>query len=915
MGSSARPLQLDQWANTKAPLTSSQRASVNRLAEWLHRNSSDSKPQQKPQHHLGSPSNPDNTADPLESNKDPVSNGTAAIGTADHANAKSIDTLPLPDAGAPLASAQSFLAWYTQLTESITSSTHTSHRQALQRISDTTSTAENLLAQLEVCQVNVSELRAGVSFVQDSSRGIREQAQSLLDSQTHLDTLAEEVASRLSFFTLLPYAANMLSSPDSSIVYSQSFLELMDQLDMALLFLQQEPAKSYRDAALYRMRYSHCVTRAATLAKMTVVRDFRAESERTGDRLKGLESSHRSSNAGSKGVVEATADAKGKARELTDSAVNGAAESALTKDALDILFVDAEHQVSKLRPLIFELQKRASNTAASSAPTASTAAEFESQLQECRMAWFQYRRPHLFRTLLQRIVEVETRETNRRSNPLPLHPLVEYARAGTDLVRSILQKEHNLYQQFFGADKSGVDTDAVLSQPKETDAALAAYLAEIAEMLAARLRPKLLKEENLVVLAQTSAAISDTVYANGREGLWTRSLQTLINEAQSRLIARAQVVVSSDIANFSASEERGDLEFPERIKTYKATFGSLDANADSGPAMPTAAAGRVQGQHRRGRSGAGLLDAALPTSHAASSSKAQQEKVELFTLPAPLLATYYAPIEYMLELLFNLQARVPASDFRRVAIAAIDAGLTSISAGSHALLKRTKGDSLEREDGWLFEIRQLELLRETVVSAELVLKQAQDQQIAGSEKEAGTASQSGAGTTAALVDLSSLVAAINSLWTNTGRLFYPSTIAANVLSSTQFDMGPCSSNVASKLQALIEQVSNVWSDSIILPLRVYIDQSGAEASAVKFQSTYQAFETCIESIIPEKAGKVMLWVEDQEVQRLIVSGVTAKTDQTYARFHEMKPGDAGEVDAVSRMAERVKAEWGKVLSL
>ncbi len=66
----------------------------------------------------------------------------------------------------------------------------------------------------------------------------------------------------------------------------------------------------------------------------------------------------------------------------------------------------------------------------------------------------------------------------------------------------------------------------------------------------------------------------------------------------------------------------------------------------------------------------------------------------------------------MLELLFNLQARVPAGAFRRVAIAAIDASLASISSGSQALIKRTKGDSLQREDGWLFEIRQLEILRE-----------------------------------------------------------------------------------------------------------------------------------------------------------------------------------------------------------
>ncbi|EST07217.1 Conserved oligomeric Golgi complex, subunit 3 [Kalmanozyma brasiliensis GHG001] len=915
--SSARPLQLDQWANTKAPLTSSQRASVNRLAEWLHRNSSDFKPQNDQQRQVP-PSQPGNGSSGPPAAADPTDiDDTAPISTLDLTSTKGSEAVSLPEAGVPLASAQSFLAWYTQLSDSITSSTQTSHRQALQRISDTTSTADNLLAQLEACQVNVSELRAGTAFVQDSSRGIREQAQSLLDSQTHLDTLAEEIASRLSFFTLLPYATNMLSSPDSTIVYSQSFLDLMDQLEMALLFLQQEPAASYHDAALYRMRYAQCVTRAATLAKLAVVREFRAESECTADKLKQLDSSRNSDGTSAATAAEAGLDAKGKGREVTHDSAIGLSESAIPTETAEALFGGAEHQVAKLRPLIFELQRRASNAASSSSANASTSAEYESLLQECRAAWFQYRRPLLSRTLAQGVTEIEAQPTSSQAGGETSHPVVQFARSGTHLVRFVLQREHDLYQQFFGGDPS-----LPASTPEqESDPALAAYLSEIAETFTARLRPRLFKEENLVVLSQTSAVVSDTVLADERKTPWVRSLQPVVNEAQSRLIARAQVVISSDIASFTAREERGDLEFPERIRTYKASLASLGTET----VTTTSTATVVKGSHRRGKSGAGLLDAALPTSHAASTSKTQQEKVELFTLPAALLSTYYAPIEYMLELLFNLQARVPASAFRRIAIAAVEACLASVSTGSQALVKRTKGDSLEREDGWLFEIRQLEILRETVVSADLVLKQAYEQQNAGGDVAAdgkGRArsdSQLNAGTTAALVDLSSLIAAINSLWTNTGRLFYPTTnvdaAEADSLTSTQLDMEPCTSNVAFKLQTLVEQVSKLWADSIILPLRVYIDQSAAEANAAKFTSTYQAFETCIESITPEKAGKVTLWVEDREVQRLIVAGVVAKVTQAYATFIEMKPADAGEVNAVDRTTERVRGEWGKVLSL
>lgn len=924
--SSARPLQLDQWANTKAPLTPSQRASVNRLAEWLHRNSSDFKQQHA--QHLAQAGTDDratsaNLPAPHDQKADTHRSADAQSGPP---STTTSDTVALPDPKAPLASAQSFLAWYTQLSDSVSNSTQSSHLQALQRISDTTSTADQLLAQLEACQINVSELRAGTAFVQDSSRGIREQAQALLDAQIHLDTLAEDISSRLSFFTLLPYATTMLSSPDSSIVYSQAFLELLDQLEMALLFLQQEPAKSYRDAGLYRMRYSQCVTRAATLAKLAVVRDIKTKAEDSAERLKQLETGRTSTDSKAP-LTTLSADAKGKARELSDHTTTYFDKSSFAKDIADVVFGDATHQVTKLRPLIFELQKRANNTTAASAPNGSTAAEFQSLLQECRSAWFQCRRPLLSRILLKGITTIEVEAEAAAATAQPSsdssHPLVLIAREGTTLLRHVLQSEYALYQQFFGVEarNDGSAADAA-SHGKE----LGIYLAELAETVISRLRPKLAKEEDLLVLSQTSSIIADAVHATGYaeprldDAAWSRSLQPLLNESLARLNSRAQSLISSNIANFSPSEEDGELEFPERIQGYKSSATSQGLSQLS----ITSPGGAKVANHRRGKSGAGLLDAALSASHTASSSTVHQEKVELFTLPAALSSTYYAPVGYMLELLYHLQARVPPTAFRRIAMAAVDACLTSVAKGSQALLKRKKGESIEREDGWLFELRQLELLREAVVSAELVLKQSQHQNVrsgsaANSRSDNSVAADVAWGTTT-LVDLSSLVTAINSLWNNTGRLLYPSTTSAKPdpasAATAQLDMGPCSTAVATMLQDNVNELSSLWCEYIALPMRVYLDQNAAEASSAKFLSTYRAFETCIQSIIPDKAAKLALWIEDQELHKLVVHTVAEKVAQTYARFYESRPAAEVEPEAVempSQVQARVAAEWFKGL--
>ncbi len=226
----------------------------------------------------------------------------------------------------------------------------------------------------------------------------------------------------------------------------------------------------------------------------------------------------------------------------------------------------------------------------------------------------------------------------------------------------------------------------MVNQAKEVDAGLATYLAELAETITGRLRPKLAKEEDLYVLAQASSAIADTVHAstesNKSASAWSRNLLPMLQETQSRLISRAIAIVSNDIAHFTPVEEDGELDFPERIQAYKSSSSRVQATA--------AVSGAKAPHHRRGKSGAGLLDAALSASHAASSSKAQQEKVQLFTLPPALSSTYYGPIGIMLELLYHLQARVPAGAFRRISISAIDACLGSVTKGSQALVKRKK---------------------------------------------------------------------------------------------------------------------------------------------------------------------------------------------------------------------------------
>lgn len=85
----------------------------------------------------------------------------------------------------------------------------------------------------------------------------------------HLSQLAEALAVRLSYFAILPASTSFLSSPSLSLALSPDFLFTLDRLDVALAFVRAHP--HYRDAALYKMRFEHCVVRAGTLIRMYAV--------------------------------------------------------------------------------------------------------------------------------------------------------------------------------------------------------------------------------------------------------------------------------------------------------------------------------------------------------------------------------------------------------------------------------------------------------------------------------------------------------------------------------------------------------------------------------------------------------------------------------------------------------------------
>ncbi|EPQ27023.1 uncharacterized protein PFL1_05307 [Pseudozyma flocculosa PF-1] len=957
----APPLQLDQWSNAKAPLSGPQRTSVNRLADWLHRNSAEYKVSlaAHPPTHRDPPDGPPALATgvtlkgeavkpgpserlPTASDEQPASTSTATSTTtgagagAAAATTTSSGAIALPDPAAPLASAQDFLAWFTSLSASITSATQTSHQRALADVAASTASVRSLLSQLESCQVNVSELRAGSAFVEDSSRDLRDEAQALLDSQLHLDVLSDDIVSRLSFFTLLPYATALLSSPDPSVVHSQEFLDLLDQLEMALVFLQQQPASAYRDAALYRMRYAQCVTRGATLAKLAVCRGMREAGDDLAARVKGVEDARTARDKDKdKG--------KGKGKERETQGAAGEA-SPLPDDLVDALYPSQSPLITKLRPLIHELERRAypaavdptdpaadgGDSKADSPP--SNAPEFESLLDECRSAWFAARRPILTKLVGSVIAGIEaaaaaaaaTANDAAAGADAAGKSLERLSADGLSAIRWLVDREIEAYRGFFIAPAGRKATPlAAAAAPLDAEPQLKAYLQSFVDALQNRLRPRILKETRVGALARVCRVFLDhrttPDQTSDQSPLAATSVlaHSLLHETQIRLIFRAQAAISGEIGTFAPKEDRGHLDFPEAIHAIK----SRARNSSSLAVQRTS-------QHQRGKSGAGLLDAAaaMASSEATGSTSASRagrdgSELRLFQLVEGSRSSYYPPVVALVDLLDQLQGLIAPKAFRELATEGVESCRKAVERGSDLLVKRRRG-GVDREDGWLFCIRHYEILREVVVSVDLASQQQQGGHGASSTTAVATAAATAtaaaatkeeeeeaqaAATMAAsrsIVDLSSLTGAINSLWSSTGRLLYPSSDVGPAHGAAGARDDPrVNANLEAQLRSTIDAVAQLWSDAIVLPLRVYVDTHRAAAAAAaareKVEGTLQALTTCIESVAEEKGDKARLWIEDDEVKRGLVEIVVQKVLLRYREFLGALGDHAGQVGAPS----------------
>ncbi|WWC71562.1 uncharacterized protein I206_105520 [Kwoniella pini CBS 10737] len=280
-------ISLDEW-ESKSPLTDSQLQSISIVKEKFSERPLPEKFTKEDQPVAG-PSRPSTPIRRL-----PRAGWNSPIGSPSRSPQPDSkfpsSQLSVPDPLHPtnINTPQQFLDHFTALTLSTEHEQDSLYRDHLFEIIGLREKCDGLIELLESGELEVEEMLKALAYVEERSESLRGACEDLLEEQTHLLTHTSQLAHRLTFFTFLETAQKMLNNPGNNLVLSPDFLPMVKRLDECLGYLGEH--RDFKDAELYLIRYQQCMTRSMTLIKLYFVSVVKALGQEIAKRLgdKGL---------------------------------------------------------------------------------------------------------------------------------------------------------------------------------------------------------------------------------------------------------------------------------------------------------------------------------------------------------------------------------------------------------------------------------------------------------------------------------------------------------------------------------------------------------------------------------------------------------------------------------------------------
>ncbi|KAG0339846.1 Golgi transport complex subunit 3 [Podila humilis] len=223
------------------------------------------------QHLAAHPSQPLGTLSPRPHTQVPSSKEQGTFQRSRVGSVTNVDGVTVTE---PIETTQQFLDWFSSIEGNMERDQEDVYRNYLSVVLLYKEACDGFLNQIEDTSQCFKSLEGFYAFVEENTRALQTACEKLLQEQTNLQTLADSMASKLSYFQQLETVARLFNIQGEDVCLRPEFASTLATLDDCLNYVQNN--LNYKDSELYQMRFRQCMTKGMTLIKMHLITKLRA---------------------------------------------------------------------------------------------------------------------------------------------------------------------------------------------------------------------------------------------------------------------------------------------------------------------------------------------------------------------------------------------------------------------------------------------------------------------------------------------------------------------------------------------------------------------------------------------------------------------------------------------------------------
>ncbi|KAJ3287812.1 Golgi transport complex subunit 3 [Borealophlyctis nickersoniae] len=550
----------------------------------------------------------------------------------------------------PIENAQQFFNWFSGIEQEMEKGQEDIYRAYLATVYAYRGTCDEILGQIDATTGFLDGLQRNYEFVEDKTKALQMACEKLLEEQTHLVNVAEELTSKLSYFNELEPIMKLFSAPGDTVCLDEKFIPMLERLDECIAFVSTH--LRYKDAELYLMRFRQCMTRGMSLIKMHFVNTLRAT-----------------------------------LNDIKEKIANRDPGDPLSPNMqLSLFYVKFRTLAPKLKYLVSEIEKRCEGHR-----------EYFSLLGDCFKTYFWVRQ-----TLLGPYIAAQIQSISTGTDVLTI------SRSGCAYMMRLCADEYALFYQYFDLGEEE----------------LLGYLDSLSTYLYDQLRPMILREVRIDTLAELCQTLhiylKSTDVAMGHDDSEVEEdestpvqfvVRKILEDAQQRLVFRAEAYIKQEIEGFKPREEEISLLARGRGSGPDMSLPCVNKVPQPAAISTSFSVAPVLGTPDQGSAPAILdvEDIEDPQSPVSEAGEPETPSAIAFGKLVYGRGEWYPTLQRTLYILGKLYRCVPAAIFEDLAQEAVDLCRQSLVGASDIIAaKQTK------LDGQFFLIKNLLMLREQI---------------------------------------------------------------------------------------------------------------------------------------------------------------------------------------------------------